>query len=163
MLKTPDKVMDAQSLTIKVQDWKALGMRVVFTNGCFDLLHHGHADYLEVAASLGDKLVVGVNSDRSVRTLKGPERPVNTADARARLLAALAFVDAVCIFDEDTPLEIIQILHPNVLVKGGDYTFETIVGADFVTKNGGEVHVVPLTEGVSTTSIIRKLNKSSLN
>jgi rfaE bifunctional protein nucleotidyltransferase chain/domain len=161
MLRTPDKVLDSEALARKVKEWKAQGEKVVFTNGCFDILHHGHADYLETAASLGQKLVVGVNTDRSVRELKGHGRPVNTADARARLLAALAFVDAVCLFDEDTPLELIHRVEPNVLVKGGDYSIETIVGADFVMQSGGDVHVIPLTEGYSTTSIIRKLNEKS--
>ncbi len=131
--------------------------RVVFTNGVFDLLHPGHVDLLLAARRLGDALVVGVNTDASVRRLKGPRRPVRTEADRAYVLAALAMVDVVVLFNEDTPLQLIRALEPDVLVKGGDYTEATIVGAPEVRARGGDVVVVPLTPGHSTTSLIEKL------
>ncbi len=130
---------------------------VVFTNGVFDLLHPGHIDVLDGARREGAVLVVGVNSDASVRRLKGPTRPVRNETERALVLAALEAVDAVCVFDEDTPLELVQAVQPDVIVKGGDYSPETIVGADVVRSRGGRVVVVPLLAGQSTTSIIEKL------
>ena len=130
---------------------------LVFTNGVFDLLHPGHVDVLVGARALGDALVVAVNADASVRRLKGPTRPVRTEAERAYVLAALAAVDAVVVFAEDTPLEVVRLLQPDVIVKGGDYTPDTIVGADVVRARGGRVEVVPLTPGQSTTSIIEKL------
>jgi rfaE bifunctional protein nucleotidyltransferase chain/domain len=131
--------------------------RVVFTNGVFDLLHGGHVDVLRGARSHGSLLVVGLNSDASVRRLKGPDRPIRSEDERAYLLAALEVVDVVSIFDEDTPLELVQALEPDVLVKGGDYTPATMVGAREVLARGGEVIVIPLTPGLSTTSLIERL------
>jgi D-beta-D-heptose 7-phosphate kinase/D-beta-D-heptose 1-phosphate adenosyltransferase len=131
--------------------------RVVFTNGVFDLLHPGHVDVLLGARSLGDALVVGVNSDASVRRLKGPERPVRSTAERCYVLAALSMVDAVVVFDEDTPLELIAALEPDVLVKGGDYVEASIVGAELVRRRGGEVIIIPLTPGHSTTSTIERL------
>lgn len=134
---------------------------VVFTNGVFDLLHTGHIDLLTAARALGDRLIVALNSDDSVRRLKGPQRPVRTEAERAYVAAALECVDAVTVFDQDTPLEIIVALHPDVLVKGGDYTPGTIVGRAEVESWGGRVHVVPLTEGHSTTRIIEALRAGS--
>lgn len=131
--------------------------RVVFTNGVFDLLHPGHVDVLAQARALGDALVVGLNSDTSVRRLKGQERPVRTEAERAYVLAALRDVDAVVVFSEDTPQDLIRHLRPDVLVKGGDYTLETVVGRDDVEAWGGRVVIVPLRPGQSTTSIIEKL------
>lgn len=139
--------------------WAAQGETVVFTNGCFDILHLGHIDYLEQAQKAGSKLIIGLNSDDSVRRLKGANRPVNEAYARARLLAALAFVDAVVLFEEDTPLELITYLLPDLLVKGSDYSIETIVGAKEVIANGGEVKTINLVAGYSTTNIIAKMAK----
>jgi D-glycero-beta-D-manno-heptose 1-phosphate adenylyltransferase len=136
---------------------EATSGRLVFTNGVFDLLHPGHVDVLTVARAQGDVLVVGVNSDASVRRLKGPERPVRTESDRAYVLAALECVDVVTVFDEDTPLELVRRLRPDVIVKGGDYTESSIVGAAEVRARGGSVVVVPLTPGQSTTSIIEKL------
>ena len=131
---------------------------VVFTNGVFDLLHPGHIDVLYGARAQGDALVVGVNSDASVRRLgKGPDRPVRGEAERAYVLAGLAAVDAVVVFDEDTPLELVRALQPDVIVKGGDYAPESVVGADLVRDRGGRVVIIPLTPGQSTTSIIRKL------
>ena len=132
--------------------------KVVFTNGCFDVLHLGHVTYLAEARAMGDLLVVGLNSDASVRRLKGPSRPINDEHARAMVLASLQCVDYVIIFDEDTPLELIKAVKPNVLVKGGDYTIDTIVGASFVQQHGGIVRTIPLVEGYSTTDTVQKLN-----
>lgn len=141
-----------------ISKWKHSG-KVVFTNGCFDILHAGHVDYLEKARNFGDKLVVGLNTDSSVKRLKGESRPVNPELARARVLAALEFVDAVVLFHEDTPLELIVSIRPDILVKGADYDIKNIVGADFVLNNGGRVETVPLTDGFSTSGIIEKINK----
>ena len=148
----------------KVMDWAAarswrasIGGTVVFTNGVFDLLHPGHIDVLIGARREGDALVVGLNSDASVQRLKGPTRPMRSEAERAYVLAALEAVDAVVVFDEDTPLELVRTLQPDVIVKGGDYAPDTIVGADDVTARGGRVVVIPLTAGQSTTSIIEKL------
>ena len=135
---------------------------MVFTNGVFDLLHAGHVEYLEAARALGDVLVVGVNADASARRLaKGAGRPVNPAEARARVQAAIEAVDRVVIFDEDTPLELIEALHPDLLVKGGDYTRATMVGADFVESYGGTVLAIDLIPGHSTTAIVERLRASS--
>lgn len=134
--------------------------RVVFTNGVFDLLHPGHIDVLCAARALGDALVVGLNSDASVRRLKGPERPIRSEHERALVLAALECVDAVVVFEDDTPLQLIISLAPDVLVKGGDYTPATIVGSGFVRERGGDVVVVPLTPGHSTTRTVEKLREN---
>ena len=131
--------------------------RLVFTNGCFDLLHPGHVAYLHEARALGDALVVGVNTDASVRRLKGPDRPLVDQESRAFVLAGLADVDAVTLFDEDTPAALIAALLPDVLVKGGDYTPETVVGADTVRQAGGEVRIIPLVPGHSTTDLLRRI------
>ena len=148
----------------KVLDWSAARRwrdaqagRVVFTNGVFDLLHPGHVDVLSGARRQGDCLVVGLNADASVRRLKGPERPVRSEAERAYVLAALEAVDAVVVFEEDTPLELVRHLQPDVIVKGGDYREDTVVGAREVRARGGDVVIIPLTPGQSTTSIIEKL------
>lgn len=135
---------------------REVGQRVVFTNGVFDILHAGHVTYLEQARALGDTLVVGLNTDASVRRLKGPERPINTEADRACVLAALRAVDHVILFGDDTPIDVITALMPDVLVKGGDYTRDTIVGADVVEARGGVVCTIPLVEGRSTTAIINR-------
>ncbi len=141
------------------RDWRqSVAGRVVFSNGVFDLLHPGHVDILTASRSCGDFLVVGLNSDDSVRRLKGPDRPVRNESDRAYVLAALEAVDAVVIFEEDTPLELVLALRPDVIAKGGDYTEDSIVGAREVKSWGGEVRVMPLTPGQSTTSIIEKLS-----
>ena len=131
--------------------------KVVFTNGCFDVLHFGHVHYLLEAKKLGDILVVGLNSDNSVRRLKGPARPINGENERAFVLAALSFVDYITVFEEDTPLNLIKIVQPDVLVKGGDYALDQIVGADFVSQNGGIVTTIPFVEGYSSSRIIEQL------
>ena len=143
----------------QVDKWKLTGLKVVFTNGCFDILHRGHVEYLTDAKACGDKLVTALNSDSSVRGLKGDFRPIQNQDDRAAILDALASVDLVVVFDEETPAEIIKTLIPDVLVKGGDYTPETIVGADTVTANGGEVKIIPFRSGQSTSIIVEKIIK----
>jgi D-beta-D-heptose 7-phosphate kinase/D-beta-D-heptose 1-phosphate adenosyltransferase len=143
----------------RAKHWRAalLQRSLVFTNGVFDLLHPGHVDVLLAARRQGDALLVGVNSDASVRRLKGPSRPMRTEEERAYVLAALAMVDSVVVFEQDTPLELIRALEPDVLVKGGDYTEETVVGAPDVRARGGKVVIVPLTPGHSTTAMVEKL------
>ncbi len=131
--------------------------KIVFTNGCFDILHKGHVEYLAKAANLGDKLIIGLNSDHSVKRLKGPGRPLNDQDTRSFILAALFFVDHVVIFDEDTPYELIKLIQPDILVKGGDYIPEEIVGYDIVKSRGGEIITIELVKDVSTTNIIKKI------
>jgi rfaE bifunctional protein nucleotidyltransferase chain/domain len=140
-------------------EWRSQALRVVFTNGCFDILHAGHVTLLEQARRAGDRLVVGLNDDDSVRRLKGSGRPVNQAGDRAAVLAALRAVDGVVLFPQDTPLALIQALAPDVLVKGGDYAPDDIVGAEWVRARGGEVRVVPLVEGKATTRIVGKIRE----
>ena len=143
----------------QVNDWKLSGQKIVFTNGCFDILHRGHVEYLTEAKACGDKLVTALNSDTSVRGLKGETRPIQSQEDRAVILDALESVDLVVIFDQETPEKIIKTLLPDVLVKGGDYTPDTIIGADIVTENGGEVKVIPFRSGQSTSGIIEKIIK----
>lgn len=133
--------------------------KIVFTNGCFDLLHVGHVTYLAQAKALGDVLVIGLNTDASVRRLKGPNRPVNAQDARALLLAALESVDFVVFFDEDTPYNIITQVKPDILVKGGDYEIDNIVGGDFVRARGGQVLTIPFVDGFSTSNILEQIKE----
>jgi rfaE bifunctional protein nucleotidyltransferase chain/domain len=141
----------------KENDFKLRQQKIVFTNGCFDVLHFGHVHYLLEAKKLGDILVVGLNSDDSVRRLKGPTRPINGEKERAFVLASLAFVDYITLFEEDTPENLIKVVQPDVLVKGGDYTIDQIVGAEFVMHNGGTVTTIPFVEGYSSTQIIEQL------
>lgn len=141
-----------------VARWKLKSEKVVFTNGVFDIIHRGHIEYLLSAADQGDRLIIGLNSDASAKLLnKGPNRPIQDEDSRALALAAMTYVDAVVVFDEETPESLIQELNPNVLVKGGDYKIEEIAGHEFVTANGGEVLTIPLTEGFSTTAIENRI------
>lgn len=158
-MATSDKFMNLSSLKAVLVEWRKHGSKVVFTNGCFDILHAGHVDYLEQAKGLGDKLVVGLNSDSSVKSIKGETRPVTQEEARARVLAALEFVDAVVLFDEDTPYNLITEVKPDILVKGNDYAKENIIGADFVIKHGGSIHTIPLLQGFSTTILINKVKQ----
>ena len=155
-----DKISDLDTLKSKVAFWQSEGDKVVFTNGVFDLLHIGHITYMAKAADLGDKLVVGLNADSSVKRLKGDNRPVNDQANRAALLAALFFVDGIVIFEEDTPLNLITTLLPDILVKGADYTIDNIVGAKEVIANGGDVKTIDLVEGYSSTSIIERIKNS---
>lgn len=150
------KIVDRRFL---VDNFSSLHSKsIVFTNGCFDILHFGHAYYLAKAKNLADILVIGLNSDASVKRLKGENRPINSELQRAFLLASFSFVDYVTIFDEDTPKQLIEIVKPDILVKGGDYKIDNIVGADFVLANGGKVTTIPFVEGLSTTNIINKIN-----
>ncbi|MBK6522841.1 MAG: D-glycero-beta-D-manno-heptose 1-phosphate adenylyltransferase [Bacteroidia bacterium] len=152
------KLIPVEDITRFVNSRKLNGRRIVFTNGCFDILHPGHVDYLTQARDLGDILVLGLNSDDSVKRLnKGPERPINTQEARARVLAGLGCVDAIVYFNEDTPLELIKKVQPDFLVKGGDWKVEQIVGYDVVMANGGKVLTIPFLEGFSTTGLVNKL------
>lgn len=160
-LSTQEKVVDRAGLVARAAQWRSRGETVVFTNGCFDLLHIGHITLLEDAHRMGDHLVIGLNSDGSVQRLKGPTRPIVGEKERARILAALASTDAIVIFDEDTPLETIEALRPDVLIKGGDYTEATVVGAELVRGWGGRVAIVPTVAGFSTTNIVRKLTANA--
>lgn len=153
------KIVDQPRLISLLAYWKFKQYKVVFTNGCFDILHKGHIDYLSRARQLGDILIIGLNTDRSVRELKGDDRPVNDQDARAITLASMSFVDALVFFDEETPYELINLVRPNVLVKGSDYAIEEIVGADIVLKDGGSIETINFLEGYSTTDIINKLKQ----
>jgi rfaE bifunctional protein nucleotidyltransferase chain/domain len=155
-----EKIISKDHLGKLLNYWRFHSNKIVFTNGCFDILHAGHVDYLAQAKDLGNKLVLGLNTDASVkRQNKSPERPVNNETARAMVLAALESVDAIVLFDEDTPLELIKHVQPDVLVKGNDYKAEDIVGYDTVTARGGKVVTIPLLEGYSTTNLVSKLRK----
>ena len=153
-------MMNEIDILTEVQKLKSEKKRIVFTNGCFDILHKGHVAYLQAAKSLGDILIVGMNTDDSVKRLKGSERPVNSLEDRAFVLSSLRSVDYVVPFDEDTPLSLIESIMPDILVKGGDYTIDTIIGAKEVIANGGAVEIIPFVEGKSTTSIIEAIKKS---
>ena len=154
------RVVSRQELSEAVAAARSKGERIVFTNGCFDILHRGHTEYLAQAKALGDVLVVGVNTDRSVSALKGPERPIVPEEDRAHVLAALDAVDYVCLFDEDTPIELIRAVLPDVLVKGAGYTRDTIVGAELVESRGGRIVAMPEIPGRSTRSIIARIRES---
>jgi rfaE bifunctional protein nucleotidyltransferase chain/domain len=138
--------------------WKFKDQKIVFTNGCFDIIHRGHIDYLAKAASLGDQLIIGLNTDASVKRLKGALRPVQDENTRALVLASFSFVSKVVLFDEDTPYELIKLIQPDILVKGGDYKPEDIVGYDIVTSKEGAVVTIELVEGYSTSSLIKKMS-----
>jgi rfaE bifunctional protein nucleotidyltransferase chain/domain len=153
------KILTKEALKSKLAYWKFKGYEVVFTNGCFDIIHLGHIDYLSKARSLGNVLMIGLNTDHSVSKLKGPNRPVNNEIARANILASFNFVDAIVLFDQETPYELINTVKPNILVKGSDYQPEDIVGYDIVKANGGRIETIDFLEGYSTTSIIEKLKK----
>lgn len=155
----PAKILTTQELQNKVAQWRLLGKTIAFTNGCFDILHAGHIASLSEAAKVADILVVGLNADSSVKDLKGPDRPVNNEESRALLLASLCLVDAVVIFSEPTPLELIKLIMPDFLVKGGDYKIEEIAGSKEVLEAGGKVLINPILEGFSTTTLIEKLKQ----
>lgn len=152
-----EKIISRDQIVKQVNLWRFLNNRIVFTNGCFDILHRGHIEYLAAAADLGNKLIIGLNSDDSVSRLKGSDRPINSFQDRALALAALRFTDAVVEFNEDTPLNLIRMILPDVLVKGGDYSREHIVGANDVEAHGGEIAIISFTEGYSTTSFLKKI------
>lgn len=151
------KILDDNFLKQTLALWRFKQFNIVFTNGCFDILHLGHIDYLSKARGLGDILIIGLNTDASVSRIKGPERPVNDQNARSMLLASMSFVDAIVLFDEDTPYDLIKQIQPHVLVKGTDYEPDDIVGADLVKANGGKVVTIDFLEGYSTSSIINRL------
>jgi len=159
-MTSTDKIYTRENLVKQVAAWKQQGQRVVFTNGCFDILHLGHVDYLEKARALGDKLVVGVNTDASVSRLKGPSRPLQDEMSRARIMASLLFTNAIVLFDEETPYELIQSVMPDVLVKGDDYTVQNIVGQDIVLLNGGQVKTIALVKGYSTSNVVAKIKNN---
>ena len=157
--KINNKLLSGDKLTKWLDGCRKNGKKIVFSNGCFDILHRGHVEYLAKAAAFGDVMIIGLNTDASVKRLKGPSRPVNDENARAFVLAGLEFVSAVVLFDEDTPYNLIKIVQPDVLVKGSDYKPENIVGYDIVKAKGGKVVTVDLVEGFSTTKTIEKLQK----
>jgi len=154
-----EKIKNQKNLTKIIEGLKNEGRRIVFTNGCFDLLHVGHVRYLEGAKALGDILIIGINSDASVRGLKGPLRPILPVEERAEILSGLGCVDYVTVFDEPTPLKLVTLLQPHVLVKGGDWTREEVVGKDVVEGSGGKVVIIPFVSGSSTTTIIEAILK----
>lgn len=158
--KIASKIQDWKTAQQTARNWKKTDEIVVFTNGCFDILHYGHLHYLAAAADLGNRLIIGLNSEDSVKRLKGTHRPINDNLTREFTLASLEFVDLVVIFEEDTPLELIKTLIPNILVKGGDYKVDQIVGADIVIENGGKVARLPFVKGYSTTNIEEKIKNS---
>jgi D-beta-D-heptose 7-phosphate kinase/D-beta-D-heptose 1-phosphate adenosyltransferase len=163
-VKSPSTLLPVQAAT-RLQLWRVAGEAIVFTNGVYDLLHRGHVEYLEEARALGDRLVVGVNSDASVRRLKGPSRPILPERDRAGLIAALACVDLAIVFDDDTPQALIEAIVPDVLVKGADYTLDQIVGREFVESHGGRVERVALRPGLSTSALVQRIRdgKSALD
>ena len=155
------KVFHIEELRANLNTWRLLEKKIVFTNGCFDLLHLGHIDYLSKAVDLGNKLVIGLNSDASTSALKGPGRPIIDQYSRSIMLASLSFVDAVILFDDPTPLELIAQIRPDVLVKGADYSVDQIVGSDLVLGYGGDVQTIEYLSGYSTTSIEKKIRSLS--
>lgn len=157
--KIEDKIIDEQSIIKIINKEKLKSSKIVFTNGCFDLLHNGHIEILRESRKSGDCLIVGLNSDASTKRLKGDSRPIQDEHTRALVLSALVFVDYIIIFDKDTPMELIEKINPDVLVKGGDYTFENIVGAEHVTARGGAVKIIKTIPGYSTTSSVNKMKK----
>jgi rfaE bifunctional protein nucleotidyltransferase chain/domain len=159
-MNSAEKITDLATALQRIAGWKAAGEKIVFTNGCFDILHLGHVDYLEKARGLADRLVLGLNTDASIRRLKGEGRPVVSEYARGRVMAALWCVDVVILFEDNTPIRLIEAVKPDILVKGDDYTFENIIGADFVISTGGKVQTIPLVKGYSTTHIITKIKQS---
>ena len=153
------KIFRLEELKFQINSWRDSGDKIVFTNGCFDLLHRGHVEMLAHTSDLAERLIIGLNSDESIKTLKGESRPIENEESRAILLASLSFVDAVILFSEETPLNLIHSLIPDILAKGGDYEIETIVGHKIIQNNGGEVIVVPFIDGYSSTKIINKIKK----
>ena len=151
------KIITIEILKFRLAYWRTFQKKIVFTNGCFDILHFGHIDYLSKASDLGHILIIGLNSDESVKRLKGMTRPINKQTERALMLAALQFVNNIVVFEEDTPEELIKFIKPDVIVKGNEYKPEEIAGADFVIANGGEVVTIELTKGFSTSILIEKL------
>jgi rfaE bifunctional protein nucleotidyltransferase chain/domain len=158
--KVKNKIISPKQLENLISGWKQAGERIVFTNGCFDIIHQGHIDYLSKAADKGTKLIIGVNTDSSVSRIKGPNRPIQDEYSRMMILAAMEFVDALILFDEETPINLINQVIPNILVKGSDYKAEDIVGYDTVVNNGGKVETLDFLPGYSTSSIEQKIKNS---
>ena len=158
---TEHKIISIDEIGNRVRSWREDSQKLVFTNGCFDILHSGHMRYLQTAAGFGDILLLGLNSDSSIKKIKGPRRPIMTQDDRAYLLSAIEAIDCIVIFDEDTPAKLIQTVSPDVLVKGGEYLPEDVVGYDTVTENGGYVKIVPYVEGKSTSGIVNSILEQS--
>ena len=152
------KILSQSQLQTQLDEWKSENKKIVFTNGCFDIIHRGHIHYLAQAADLGDYLIIGLNTNDSVKKLKGTDRPVQDEHTRAEILASFTFISAVILFQEDTPINLIETIKPNILIKGGDYQEDEIVGADFVIANGGEVKIIPFLDGYSTSGLIEKFN-----
>jgi rfaE bifunctional protein nucleotidyltransferase chain/domain len=159
LLPSPEGLLTRTGLARRCEELRRQGRRIVFTNGCFDLLHPGHILYLQEARGLGDVLIVGLNSDTGVRALKGPGRPILPERARALMLLALRSVDLVCLFDEPTPLELIRVVRPDILVKGGDYRPEEVVGREVVERHGGDLKIVPFHSGYSSSTLIRRIRE----
>ena len=155
--KINNKIFDLQLLMKKIEKWRSENKKIVFTNGCFDLIHLGHIEILARSSDFGDKLIIGVNSDLSIKKLKGENRPIIQQSSRIRQLSALEFVDAVILFDEETPIKLIETIKPDVITKGGDYTAKNVVGNKVVSQKNGDVVIIPLTQGYSTTSILNKI------
>tara|TARA_B100000427_G_scaffold324351_1_gene329367 strand:+ start:787 stop:1278 length:492 start_codon:yes stop_codon:yes gene_type:complete len=158
--KIKNKILPLKSLKSKISTWQKAGDKIVFTNGCFDVLHRGHIEVLAQTANLGDRLIIGLNSDISIQELKGKDRPIVDEESRAIMLAALSFVDAIIFFSQKTPLNLIRSLKPDILAKGGDYKIGDIVGGEIVRQNEGEVVLVPFIDGFSSTNIINKIKDS---
>lgn len=154
-----NKILTLEQLIQKLAFWKFKSKKIVFTNGCFDILHYGHIEYLAKASDLGDILIIGLNTDSSIQRIKGPSRPINKEHHRAMQLASLSFVDAVVTFDENTPYELIKLVQPDILVKGNDYKKEDIVGYDILMAKGGSVETIDFVEGLSTTNLIKSLSE----
>ena len=161
--KIRSKIIAKNKITEIISEWKNENLKIVFTNGCFDILHKGHIDYLIKASELGDRLVIGLNSDVSVRNLKGPGRPIQDEKTRAIILASLIFTGLVVLFDEQTPYELIKSIQPDILVKGKDYKPEEIAGADIVQNSGGEIVTIEFTKGYSSSSIIKRISNLHIN
>ena len=159
--KIKSKIINQEQLDKLITEWKNTDQKIVFTNGCFDIIHQGHIDYLAKASDLGTKLIIGVNTDRSVSAIKGKHRPIQDEYSRLMILAAMQFIDAVILFDDNTPINLISKVVPNILVKGSDYEAKDIVGYDIVTKNGGKVETLDFLFGYSTSGIEEKIISSS--
>ena len=155
--KVASKILNTKNLLEKLDSWKKEDKKIVFTNGCFDLIHLGHIEVLARSADLGDILIIGVNTDSSIKQIKGNNRPIIEEGSRAKQLAALEFVDAVVLFNEETPFKLINLIQPNIITKGGDYKTEDVIGNQTINKKGGEIIIIPLTQGYSTTTILNKI------
>ena len=162
MFNVQHKILPLERLLKQVEEWKSTGEMIVFTNGCFDLIHLGHVDYLEKARNLGTRLIIGLNTDMSIKKIKGPDRPVMNQESRSRILASFEFVDAVVLFDDETPYHLIKAIKPDILVKGNDYLPENIVGAEIVKDNNGKIVTIDLIQGYSTSGIIKKIKEQKL-